>query len=155
MKCLSKSEYIDFYNNVILDSLESDYVIIAKRDDLFSTVIRIALSKLSESKLTELVNLLNKINNQGIVSIDNRLMTYTTVSKRDITIDSMCSGEKVFLVSFLASVGIIKVVIYESMLELEGKLLKQYVEVFCNADIIVIADTKATCVYLKRLISDV
>lgn len=155
MKCLSKSEYIDFYNNVILDSLESDYVIIAKRDDLFSTVIRIALSKLSESKLTELVNLLNKINNQGIVSIDNKLMTYMTVSKKDITIDSMCSGEKIFLVAFLASVGMIKVVMYESMLELEGKLLKQYVEVFSDADIIVIADTKATCVYLKRLISDV
>jgi hypothetical protein len=152
MWCVSKSDFIDFYNNVILKTLASNDVVIVKCDDLLSAWVRIALSKLSEAELVELVNLLNKISNHDILSINNETMTYTTVAAKDTAIDSMQILEKVYLVSFLSSKNLIKAFIYEDVLGLDEKALQQYIEMFRDTDIVIVVEAETLCAYYRKLI---
>jgi hypothetical protein len=119
-------------------AIDNSLVVISNRNTYLSSKVRIALAKLSEDELSNLVTVLNKINNQGICRIDNKVMVYDTVNARSIDIEFLCSAEKLYLVSFLAQVGYIRLVVFANMLGLEHEQCKEYFKYFKNADIIVI-----------------
>lgn len=124
------------------DNIESvvgvNNIYIRHRYDILGAPVRRALTKANEEELAVLVDILNKINNQGILKINGRLLTYDTVNAKDLDIDLFCTAECLFTLVYFAKCGYYDVVIKDDIICLEKSTYKLLLSEFRDTNNVVI-----------------
>lgn len=88
-----------------------------KSDKIYKIVTE---ANLTEAQEKELINLLNKINNQGIEWIDTANYKYSIKGKK-LLMSSMSTAEALFTLAYIASLGPIERYFYKDIKELTKK----------------------------------
>jgi hypothetical protein len=115
-------------------------MVILCKNDMITSKVRLALTKLTDSELADLIYKLNMISNQGIVSINSRMSTYSTVNAVDLDILQFCSAEKIYLLAYLASKGYFNLVLMDNVMSFEVKQYKKFLRNFKDSNIAIVVD---------------
>lgn len=140
-----------------LDSKDIDITYNFKCINMPSRKILEMVSKISKDDCTDIVNMLNMINNQGIIEIDNKSMIYRV---RDIKCESilpfnsMSTSEALFFVSALADKTKTKIFVSNDIMQLTVKTLKTFVNLFRDSEYVTVIfdDINIAHFYKKRMV---
>lgn len=132
--------------------LSMDCVVLKSKANLLNAKVRVAITKLSDRDINSLVDILNKINSQGILSLNGKLLTYDTDKNQGIDIDEMCTAECIFTLGFLASKGYIQVMLFDEVMCLEKATYSLFLKLFKDTkNIFIITNSERRAVYLLKV----
>lgn len=107
---------------------------------------------LNKVKEEDLITLLNKINNQGITSIDTVHMVYTWKEKQ-LNFKDLSTAERVFLAAKAADIAGRKVYFTHELMQLTRTTFKKFVNEFKDSSFIVLAfDSEINLNFYKHLV---
>lgn len=140
-----------------LDSKDIDITYNFKCINMPSRKILEMVSKISKDDCTDIVNMLNMINNQGIIEIDNKSMFYRVRDIKGESIlpfNSMSTSEALFFVSALADKTKTKIFISNDIMQLTVKTLKTFVNLFRDSEYVTVIfdDINIAHFYKKRMV---
>lgn len=140
-----------------LDSKDIDITYNFKCINMPSRKILEMVSKISKDDCTDIVNMLNMINNQGIIEIDNKSMIYRVRDIKGESIlpfNSMSTSEALFFVSALADKTKTKIFVSNDIMQLTVKTLKTFVNLFRDSEYVTVIfdDINIAHFYKKRMV---
>lgn len=140
-----------------LDSKDIDITYNFKCINMPSRKILEMVSKISKDDCTDIVNMLNMINNQGIIEIDNKSMIYRVRDIKGESIlpfNSMSTSEALFFVSALADKTKTKIFVSNDIMQLTVKTLKTFVNLFRDSEYVTVIfdDVNIAHFYKKRMV---
>lgn len=140
-----------------LDSKDIDITYNFKCINMPSRKILEMVSKISKDDCTDIVNMLNMINNQGIIEIDNKSMIYRVRDIKGESIlpfNSMSTSEALFFVSALADKTKTKIFVSNDIMQLTVKTLKMFVNLFRDSEYVTVIfdDVNIAHFYKKRMV---
>lgn len=111
--------------------INADSIIIRNKASLMDAGIVEKIMNLSDKDCLELTRLLNKINKQGIKDINAREFSFQVEDMdTSINLNSLSSGEKVFVLAFIAYKYNMSLLIWVSYLSMGRDDLKLFIELF-------------------------
>lgn len=111
--------------------INADSIIIRNKASLMDTGIVEKIMNLSNKDCLGLTRLLNKINKQGIKDINAREFSFQVEDMdTSINLNSLSSGEKVFVLAFIAYKYNMSLLIWVSYLSMGRDDLKLFIELF-------------------------
>lgn len=124
---------IDKFNETAtaLDRLDC-FSVLSPLDNRFADIVDV----LSEADASGLVSILNKINNQGITSIDVITYSYIIDGSIKLRYSDMATSELLFLFSYAVCVAKRHVFISNYLQQLKQKTCKLYFSIFGNSEYI-------------------
>lgn len=137
----------------IKNSYYSEYV------DMKSREVYKMLEQVTQSTCDKAVDILNKINNQGIVSIDKNLLCYD-IQDRDgikrLSLASMSTSESLFFIATLANSLNRKVILSKDIYQLTKKTLRTFYNIFRDSEnIILVFEDEYDALYYKKNLMEV
>lgn len=113
--------------------------------------------KLSKEDCVDIVNALNKINNQGIIELDNRSMLYKIMDNKGealLPLSSLSTSEALFLTCLLADKTKTKIFVSDDILQLTAKTLRTFVSQFKDSKYVTVLfdDKNIAHFYNKRMV---
>lgn len=140
-----------------LDSKDIDTTYNFKCINMPSRKILEMVSKISKDDCTDIVNMLNMINNQGIIEINNKSMFYRVRDIKGESIlpfNSMSTSEALFFVSALADKTKTKIFVSNDIMQLTVKTLKTFVNLFRDSEYVTVIfdDVNIAHFYKKRMV---
>lgn len=102
---------------------------------------------------TELVNLLNRINNQGITSIDTNTYSYVIDGCIDLSYSDLATSEMLFLFAYAADYAGVQVFIYHYLDQLCLDTCKLFFSVFGKSDYVNMIVDEYSVSYYRDMLS--